>query len=149
MDEYGQLAAIEEKTEFKNIPDWYEFQSAETIARIKKEKFSIKLKVIFEALPNEKGFLSLGNGVLEQTPEGFQLTILGTKKLISFSSSGMSSLHTECNYCGNGDCVVLSTKSCCYYLYALNEKLPMTKMQFATEHFYQEAKIKFNSNSLY
>jgi hypothetical protein len=43
----------------------------------------------------------------------------------------------EYDYRGKDECVVLSTKDCCYYLYPADSNFNVTKIQFAAERFYE------------
>lgn len=155
MDEYGKLASCDGVTEFHHIPDWYEWQREEVTKQIESGNYILKTEVTIEALPNEKGFIDLGCGTLEHTHNGFYLTFSETKESLSFSSSAMTSVQTEYDYKGKGECIVLSTKDCCYYIYPLTHKacrsevqehpttkeFNVTKIQFAAEAFYSMKSI--------
>lgn len=134
---HGRLTAKTGDTEFPHIPDWYEWQRSLVKQEIADGAYQLRIRVKIEALPNEKGFVPLGEGVLEHHAEGFTLTIAQTGEVLRFYSRRMSSVHTECDYRGQGDCIVLSTHHCCYYLYALTGALGITKIQFAAEAFYE------------
>ena len=54
-----------------------------------------------------------------------------------FSSSSMTSIHTEYDYRGKGQCVTLSTVDNTYFIYPLEEGFNATKIQFAVEYFYK------------
>lgn len=134
MDELGRLRACEGATEFPHIPDWYEFQRADAAKQIERGGYSVKSDVLIDALFSEKGFVHLGEGVLRHDADGFSLKISSTGEVKSFRSASMASLHTEYDYRDMGDCAVLSTHSCCYYLHAKGEApFPVTKMQLAAE----------------
>lgn len=135
MDEYGRLNAVSQQTEFPHIPDWYEFQRREVHKQINNDGYSFKETVRIEALPNEKGFVQMGNGVLEYTEKGFSLTFQEGHESIFFALR--YSLHVEYDYRKKGDAVVLSTRDCCYYLYPLSKTCSVTKIQFASEYLFQ------------
>lgn len=137
MDEYGRLAATRGETEFPHIPDWYEFQRREVVRQIAAGGYRLHAEVSVEALPNDKGFVPMGTGTLEHTPAGFSLTVPSRGESLFFSSRTMFSVHTEYNYRGRGDCVVLSTRDCCYYLYPQTPGISVTKIQFAAEHCHE------------
>jgi len=141
MDEYGRLNASDKNTEFPHIPDWFEFERAETIKQIKSDSYELNEKVSIRALPNEKGFAEMGDGMVTQDKNGFMLKFNESSETIFFSVKKMFSVHIEFDYKGTGDCIVLSTKNCCYYLYFYNEKdVNVTKIQFAAEYFHSELK---------
>lgn len=136
MDEYGRLTSNEGKTEFSHIPDWYEFQRNEVKKQIESARYFLKAEVSIDILPNEKGFISLGYGILEHTLEGFRLNFLETNETMEFLSSSMISVQTEYDYKGRGQCIVLSTNNCCYYVYPRVTDFNVTKIQFAAEEFH-------------
>ena len=135
MTVYGRLEAEDGGvTEFPHISDWYERQRACTEAEIAAGAYRLEASVRVEALPNAKGFVSLGEGNLTHTPEGFTLCIPYTGQTLRFPSAAMPSAHIEYDYQRQGDCLVLSTADCCYYLFG---DLPVTKIMFAAEAFHK------------
>lgn len=136
MDEYGTIMAKSGITEFPYIPDWYEFQRSNVIEEINKGEYSLEEEVKIEALPNEKGFVNMGLGLLTHNKQGFDLIFLETKKHLHFSAKSLFSLHTEYDYKKKGDCIALSTKDCCYYLYFKTPNINVTKIHFAVEYFH-------------
>jgi len=140
MDEYGQLSAEKGITEFSHIPDWYDFEREETVRQIQNGQYELKLDVVVEALPNEKGFVPFGNGKLSHHADGLRLDIFDTEQTLFFSSKNLPSLHNEYDYKGHGACIVLSKSDCCYYLYPLDGEMNVTKPQFAAEYFFEAAK---------
>lgn len=137
MDEYGELRSYADTEDPIAIPTWYESQRAFVCEEIDRGEYLIDIDVTIEALPNHKGFVPLGSGRLVHCEDGFHLEIHENGEHLMFPAQGMSSVHTEYNYRGKGDCLVLSTQECCYYLYASKDFLPLTKIQFATEELYR------------
>ena len=157
LDEFGELQRICDsdtqntaaekgvsQKEKIQIPRWYEWEREQTIAQIEQGSYQMDVEVTVEALPNEKGFVSLGDGRLRQNEKGWYLQT--DKKQLFFSHKSMESLQTEYNYRKKGTCIVLSTRDCCYYVYPQKggeeTKFQPTKMQFATEYFHACAKGK-------
>ncbi len=118
-----------------HIPDWYEWERTEAEKAIT-DDFSQHFAVRIEALPNEKGFVMLGEGKLDFDGKGFTLTYKDGRRY--FPVKIMESLQTEFNYQGRGPCIVLSDRNCCYYLYCDNEDFSPMRMQFITEYFYKK-----------
>ena len=136
MSEYGQL--INKKSgKVQNIPDWYNWEKEFAEKEALKEDYSAEFSVKVEALPNEKGFVALGNGKLTHNKKGFILEI--KDKALFFPTKILPSIQTEYNYKGKGKCVVLSTKDCCYYVYCKDVDFNPTKLQFAAEVLYKTA----------
>jgi len=136
MNEYGRLHAESGNTEFSHIPDWYAFEREHIARQIENRQYKLDIEVNIEALPNEKGFVSLGKGRLSHCDEGFRLNIPETGKELFFSSEVLTSVHNEYDYKGRGDGLVLSKNDCCYYLYPLDSEVNVTKIQLAAEHFH-------------
>lgn len=126
---------VDDKTNSKtHIPDWYEWQRGYEIDNI--DGLSEKYEVRVEALPNEYGFVDLGNGMLELDANEFVLTIDG--KRMSFPHWIRESVQTEYNYRGKGMAIVLSTADCCYYIYSDDKRFQPTRLQFIGEYLYQQ-----------
>ncbi len=131
----GEPASISHKSGIIHIPDWYEWQRSNVIEEIEADKYSKQFNVRIEALPNAKGFVPLGGGILTHNKEGFNLTY--NEKELFFDHSSRESVQTEYNYRGRGACIVLSDRDCCYYIYSENENFNPTRIQFAGEYFHQ------------
>jgi len=129
MDSYGRL--IDTAGTVRHIPEWYEWQRMQVADQIKQGVYCLDLSVRIEALPNEKGFVDMGNGQLTFDRQGFKLEMGGIT--LFFPGKHMESLQTEYNYRGKGSCIVLSTQDCCYYIYANEPTFCTTKLQFAVE----------------
>ncbi len=119
---------VEEKI---HIPDWYEWQRANVIREIQTGKYKGSFRVQVEALPNSKGFVELGVGILTLDVEGFSLQV-GEEQWF-FDHASRESVQTEYNYRGKGMGIVLSTKDCCYYVYSGDREFNPTRLQFAGE----------------
>ncbi len=102
------------------VPLWYEWERAQTEQeirqRIKQDSFEIPYKVRVEALPNAKGFVSLGEGYLTLNQDAFILKM--SNLTLNFPHKTRESVQTEYNYRGWGACIVLSNRDCCYYIYS-------------------------------
>lgn len=119
-----------------HIPHWYEWQRENVIREIQTRKNTYSFKVRVEALPNSKGFVELGEGILTLDEEGFGLQV-GDKEWF-FEHAFRESVQTEYNYRGKGMSIVLSTKDCCYYVYSQEMEFNPTKLQFAGEWWHRK-----------
>lgn len=125
------------------VPDWYrwEREKAEEEAAA---GYDVSFRVAVEALPNEKGFVPLGTGVLRHSYEGFELSLdepfsgLADEFPLKIPSRCLESVQTEYNYRGKGKCIVLSSRNCCYYCYSDDPLFLVTKMEFITEYLYRK-----------
>ncbi len=139
--ESGELEAKTGETEFRHIPDWYEWERANVKKEVESGVYSSgELKVHVDTLPNAKRFIRLGNGTLIHDMNGF--TVKGTDldgdpfEMIKTVPS-LYSCHIEYNYLGkHGDCVDLNTLEDTWYIYPEGRDFSVTKMALATEELY-------------
>ena len=146
LEETGLLRAVGGEREDIHIPDWYELQRAQVARQIAEGGYVLNTEVTIQALPNEKGFVPFGEGRLTHGPEGFRLRIPSTGQELFFPTEQLFSIHNELDYRGWGDCVVLSTRDCCYYLFPDARKISVVKIQLAAEEFHQEYLRKRNTH---
>jgi len=132
--------------DFSHIPNWYEWERNQVMQEIEEDKYFLNIKVHIDSLPNAVNFIDLGEGTLRHDKNGFALTFKeygeNEEKTLCFSPITMTSIHTEYNYRGKGQCVTLSTVDNTYFLFPRGEGFNATKIQFATEYLYEEAKAK-------
>lgn len=142
LSEDGWL--VDDKQKKIHIPDWYKWQRANVIDTLRKEpQFTQTFNVTVEALPNEKGFIPLGDGTLTLDETLFVLDftdINGNKQKLISKHEQRESVQTEYNYRKKGPCIVLSDKDCCYYLYPKSKSFQPTELQFIGEYLYQKYK---------
>lgn len=141
MDEYGTL--VEDKTGASvYIPDWYEWERDLVEKEIDRGEYLLDMKVAVHALPNAKNFIDCGEGHIRHDEKGFVLTFTDyidkEEKRLLFQTAALSSIHTEYDYRGRGQCFVLSTKDDSYFLYPLEKAFNVTKTQFAAEYLYEK-----------
>ena len=155
MTEYGKMdrvTSISDRAskdmsvhaaDFSHIPDWYEWERNQVIKEIEKGTYFLNIKVHIEALPNAVNFIDLGDGILRHDSNGFELTFKeygeSENKTLYFPSNTMTSIHTEYEYRGKGQCVTLSTADNTYFLFPRGEGFNATKIQFAAEYLYETA----------
>lgn len=135
MSVYGEL--IHQGDEKKiHIPDWYEKERQLVISEPVDRSFNVNI----EALPNEKGFVKMGTGRLTLDEEQFTLEFDDKKyEKIIFRHEIRESVQIEYNYKGQGMCIVLSTRDCCYYIYSKDENFNPTELQFIGEHLFKKS----------
>ena len=141
MSELGELSANSGETEFSHIPDWYEWERANVRREVAEGRYdSGELAVAVDSLPNARGFLHLGRGILRHNMEGF--IVRGTDfdgdpfEMVKPVPS-LYSCHIEYDYLGSGrDCVDLNTLEDTWYIYPEGQDFSVTKMALATEELY-------------
>lgn len=134
MNDLGELISADGNV--VTVPEWYNEEEQAVIKELESGKYHAEFNVRVEALPNEKGFIPLGDGKLTHREQGFALTL--SDKVLFFRSATMDSVQTEYNYRGRGSCLVLSDRDCCYYCYCNAEDFSLTKLQFAAEYFHKQ-----------
>lgn len=144
QDEYGRLHASEGETKYPHIPDWYETQRSFTRQQLIDGTYHFEDDVYIESLPNAKGYISLGDGKLVHTKDGFTLTgtdLNGPLNLVKETKS-LYSVHIEFDYKLRtdkvvADAIVLSTLNDSYYIYPKTKRDQVTKLRFAVEEAYK------------
>lgn len=140
MDEYGTLKSEQSKEEIY-IPDWYEWQRENVHEQIEENTYVLNMKVQVEALPNAKNFIDCGEGYLHHDKDGFRLTFTdyetNGERTLTVKSKTLFSIHTEYDYRGKGQCITLSTPDNTYFIYPLEDGFNATKIQFATEDYFE------------
>ena len=147
MTELGELKALDGKTEFSHIPDWYEWERSNVRKEVLDGTYnSGELKVVVDTLPNAKKFLRLGSGTLVHDMNGFKVNVTDefgkTHEMIKDVPS-LYSCHIEYQYLfKHGDCIDLNTLTETWYIYPEGENFSVTKMALATEELYLNDKRK-------
>lgn len=141
MDEYGTLVE-EQSGEQIYIPDWYEWERDFVNRQIEEGNYLLDMDVKVEALPNAKNFIDCGTGHIHQDEQGFVLTFFDyiekKEQTLTVKASTLFSIHTEYDYRGKGQCITLSTLDNTYFIYPLELGFNATKIQFATEYYYEK-----------
>ncbi|MBO4355974.1 MAG: hypothetical protein J5850_03890 [Clostridia bacterium] len=147
MTEYGELEANDGNTEFSHIPDWYEWERDNVKKEVAEGKYNTgELPVTVESLPNSKGFISLGKGIMVHDMNGFRVRVTsddGEVNMMEKSVPDLYSCHIEYEYLfKHGDCVDLNTLDDTWYVYPYDCKFSVTKMALATEELYYDYRRK-------
>ena len=140
MDEYGQMHALDGKTEFSHIPDWSNWERACVRKEIEDGTYYFEDTVRIETLPGSWKFYKQGEGTLIQTPEGttVKCNYYGEEYTLFRSAKSLESMHIEYDYLGRGDCVDISIPDDSFWCY-VSKKDCITKISFATEEIHKLA----------
>jgi transcription elongation factor Elf1 len=139
VDEYNKLNNINGETKFTMIPDWFEWERKMVRKEVEKGEYDIETQVYIDALPNSTGFYRLGKGNLTHDYQGFHLQADLDGKTFNVNKPVLTKygVHIEYEYFGKGDCVSISTMNDTYYLFPVNQDVPITKYHFAVEELYK------------
>lgn len=139
----GALKAMSGDTEFEHIPAWYEWERKEVKTEIDSGVYSFVSKVDVYSLPNSKGFIYLGEGLLTHNMKGFVLNgeYEGEEYIVEKTPESLYACHIEYDYLGKyGDGIDLNTLTDTYYIYPKETKFSVTKISLATEEMYKNKK---------
>ncbi len=147
MTEYGKMEcmsdipAVNLDIDFSHIPNWYEWQRENVKHEIDNGTYNLDIDVQIDSLPNAINFIDLGLGRLKHDKNGFAFTFTEygdtEPKTLTFAPLTMTSVHTECNYRGKGECITLSTADNTYFIFPKGDGFNNVKIQFATEYLYE------------
>ncbi len=144
LTELSELKALDGKTEFTHIPDWYEWERNNVRREVEEGTYSSGvLPVHVNTLPNARRFIRLGNGTMVHDMNGFRVTgtdVDGDPFEMIKTVPSMYSCHIEYEYLGKyGDCVDLNTLKDTWYVYPEPDRcdFSITKMALATEELYR------------
>ena len=150
LTSHGKL--IDKDNKIISPVEWYDSEKEAAVRNVTNKNINMKYKVRIEALPNEYGFIKLGDGVLcldekaftlsfnpiqkyNYTPRDWQLEKDGSVKIV-FPHRIRESVQTEYNYRGHGKAIVLSCRDSTYYLYSDEDEFNPTEIQFIAEELY-------------
>lgn len=147
MTELGELEANDGETEYRHIPDWYEWERANVRKEVADGVYaSGELPVTVESLPNAKGYIRLGHGTMTHGMDGFKVSVTaedGSVYTMEKDVPSLYSCHIEYEYLfKHGDCVDLNTLTDTWYVYPHDCKFSVTKMALATEELYYDYRRK-------
>lgn len=140
MSEYGELFALEGEHYFTHIPAWFEWQRDCVKKEIETGGYGLDVPCKIKSLPNSKGFINVGDGVLKHDSEGFTLT--GSWKGVDWNlkvpTGSLYSVHIEYNYkVEHRDCIDLSTLNDTFFIYPKGEDFSVTKISLAAEELFK------------
>ena len=151
LNEDGTLSALEGKTEFPHVPDWFRWERTQVEKQIEEGTYSFEDEVEVFSLPRCWRFEKLGMAKLRHDPEeGFILEghYNGADYRIQRTPLETNSLHIEYDYCyiKPFDCVDISTENDSFYCYPQTKENVVTKLAFATEILYQRKRQEHAEN---
>ena len=137
LDEYGYMVAESGATEFKHIPEWYEWQRREVRRDIDEGRYSLDIPVEILATIDTKHLYRIGDGRLVHTSDGFTLT--GCDGELKYEQRPLASytLNSDFNWYEIGDMISIGNGSIQYYCFPKISDDVVTKARLATEEIYK------------
>ena len=144
--EDGYLEALNGKTEFDHIPDWFHWEREQVRQQIENGTYAFSDEVEVYSLPRIYRYIPLGKATLTHDMEkGFVLHghYRGQDYHIERSPSQTNSLHVEYEFgpLKKRDCVDISTENDSFYC-CTSKRNVITKLGFATEELYLRSQKK-------
>lgn len=142
LKEDGELSAVEGKTEFPHIPDWFAWERAQVEKQIENGEYRFEDEVDVYSMPRCWKFEPLGKAKFTHDIEnGFIIEgfYRGKPYRINRAPLQINSLHVEYDFphIKPFDCVDISTEDDSFYCFPTKQNV-ITKMAFATEVLYQK-----------
>lgn len=137
LTEYGEMKALEGKTEFKHIPDWFQWERECVLNEIVKDTYSLQTEVDIYMMVNMKCLYKVGSGVLTHTKNGFYLT--GCDGQINFRQEPACSysLYSDYYWYELGDMICVGDTDTLYYCFPKNGEDVAAKTRLATEELFK------------
>ena len=137
LDELGYMRALEGKTEFPHIPDWYDWERECVRREIENGEYSLEADVDIYMLVNEKGIYKVGEGTLSHTTEGFSLVGCDGQLSYKQSSKATYSVNSDFYWYKLGDVIGIGDGKALYYCFPKNREGIVAKTRLAAEEIYK------------
>lgn len=141
LDTLGRLSAIEGRTEFVHIPDWYRWERDEVRRELEAGQYRVDIPVKIGMMVDYKAIYMVGDGRLIQDETGFTLSgcdgrlVYRQKPLASYSA------YSDYFWYEIGDMVCIGNKETLYYCFP-QAWASVTKIRMAAEELYKLGRAK-------
>ena len=129
LDEYNRLRAVDGKTEYTKICDWYDWQRKVTEKEIVSQKYAFSSRCKLQYLADFDGWRDLGEGSVLQTQNGFDF-VSDDGSIFAFDTTAVFSLPYDYT---NG--LQVTDDRFCYRI-ILPQPQVATKVNFAVEIYF-------------
>lgn len=136
MDAYGRMNALDGKTEFTHIPDWYDWQRECVKREIEQGEYSLETDVSIGIMRDHKAYYEVGEGILTHGENGFRL--IGCDGKLEYSHSALAShtINADFYWYTIGDCISIGNREMLYYCFP-KTNIPVAKIRLASEEIYK------------
>ncbi len=132
----GQLRAVNGKTRFSHIPDWFDWQRRKVEEEVAAGTYSLDTEVDVAMLVDHKALYMVGSGRLTHDKNGFRLTGCGGKLHYEQPAKASHSLNVDYFWYELGDMISIGTKDALYYCFPRG-KTVVTRTRLAAETMYR------------
>ena len=136
LTEDGFMKALEGETEFKHIPDWYNWEREQVKNEILNGEYLLDTDVDITMMVNYKAVYDIGSGHLVHNQNGFTLT--GANGELNYSQPPLSSysLYADYYWYEIGDVICIGNNDCLYYCFPKKQGV-VSKTRLATEELFK------------
>ncbi len=142
LDEYGFMRADDGEDIYPHIPDWYAWERAEVASELERGEYGFSAEVDIYMIVNTRGVLSVGEGVLTHTEEGFVLSGCDGRLSYTQKSASLYTLNSDFYWYSIDDVIGIGDMSALYYCMPRTDKYVVTKARLATEEIYKRIKSR-------
>lgn len=137
LTEYGEMRALEGKTEISHIPYWYQWERACVREELVNGTYRLDVPVDIYMMVNTKCIYRVGTGNLLHTKEGFHLTGCDGKLDYRQAPSASYSLYSDFFWYEIGDVICIGNTEAQYYCFPKVEGDIVAKTRLAAEELYK------------
>jgi len=132
----GRLEAIDGKTRFPHIPDWYAWERQCVREEIERGEYALDTEVSISMLVDHKALYTVGEGRLTHGADGFVLD--GCNREIHYEQKPLAShsLNSDYFWYEIGDMISIGNRDALYYCFPKTEGI-VTKTRLAAEELYK------------
>lgn len=142
MDEYGVMSAMDGKTEFEHIPDWYAWERECIKSEIENKTYLLDTEVDIGMMTDLKAIYNIGEGRLKHTTDGFTLT--GGDGKLNYRQKPLANygLYADYYWYEIGDVICIGDRNALYYCFPKDKTVPVAKARLAAEEIFKTEKAK-------
>lgn len=136
MDIYGRLKAVDGKTKFSHIPDWYNWERECVRQEIIDGKYNLDCDVEIGIIADTRALYMVGDGTLKHNENGFTLT--GCDGRLEYSQPPTASFGLNADYYWYeiGDVISIGNKERLFYCFP-KTNISVAKARLAHEELYK------------
>ena len=134
----GEMKALEGKTEFSHIPDWYAWERDQVRQEILEGSYKLDLDVKIGMLVDTRHIYMVGEGHLTHDPEkGFTLTGCGGKLEYAQKPQASYGLYADYYWYEIADMICIGNNDVLYYCFPKESGDVVAKTRLAAEEMYK------------
>lgn len=137
LTQNGFIKAIDGKTEFSHIPDWFKWQREEVKKEIESKSYKLEVPVDIYMMVNTKAIYKVGDGILQHNNNGFVLDGINGKLHYEQKPKSSYSLYSDYYWYEIGDVICIGNMKTLYYCFPKTNDDVVAKTRLATEELYK------------